>query len=271
MKEKFDSKQSYYDYYEPPKTFVKSAIRIINLLEFFYRTRRPAKAIEISRSLELPISSTKYLLSSFVDSGYLSYDPASKEYFPSILFTGLASWLSEIYPSGKVLRAIAKEAQQLLGDTIYIAVQHEQYMRTLIIQTQDEHTPTSYDFRVRIPLIGSASGNIALASRSDAELEKLIALECKKLPPESRAGFNEQQLAKIKLIQQQRFATREHTVSVEGSSELYIAVAVPLPVESNAPPMALGFCSIKTNFTQDVEKIAGALNDLVTKYQDQLP
>lgn len=271
MKEKLDSEQPYYDYYEPPKTFVKSAIRIINLLEFFYRTRQPAKAIEISRSLELPISSTKYLLSSFVDSGYLSYDPASKEYFPSILFTGLASWLSEIYPSGKVLRAIAREAQQFLGDTIYIAVQHEQYMRTLIIQTEDEHTPTSYDFRVRIPLIGSASGNIALASRSDVELEKLVAQECKKLRPELRSGFNEQILAQIKEIQQRGFATREHAVSVEGTSERYIAVAVRLPVETNAPPMALGFCSLKTSLTQDVETIAKYLNDLIRKYHDQLP
>lgn len=265
-----DEEDSYYTYYDPPKTFVKSAIRVMSVLEHFYRDRQPARVIEISRSLNLPLSSTKYLLTSLVDSGYLTFDKTSKKYFPSILLTGLASWLSEIYPSGRTLHDLAREVRATLGETVSIAVQHDQYMRTLVIDMASSRTPPSFDFRVRIPMIGSASGSIALAAWSDDELARFAYQEAQKRPPQLRKDTKDDVLEHIRQVRRQGYAIKEHSLNIEGKQESYIAVAVPLPTGHKGPPMALGICGFSSVLAGREPELAGVMSDIADRYRDQL-
>lgn len=265
-----DDEDSYYTYYEPPKTFVKSAIRVMSVLEHFYRDRQPARVIEISRSLDLPLSSTKYLLTSLVDSGYLTFDKTSKKYFPSILLTGLSSWLSEIYPSGKTLHDLARETRARLGETVSIAVQHDQYMRTLVIDMASSRTPPSFDFRVRIPLIGSASGSIALASWLDNEVTRFVSQEAQKHPPHLREDTTGEVLEYIQEVRNQGYAIKEHSLSIDGEQESYTAVAVPLPAGHKNPPMALGICGFSSVLAGRESELAGIMSEIANQYRDQL-
>lgn len=261
---------SYYTYYEPPRTFVKSAIRVMSVLEHFYRDRQPARVIEISRGLDMPLSSAKYLLVSLVESGYLTFDKSSKTYFPSILLTGLASWLSEIYPSGKVLHELARDTRLKLGETVSIAVQHEQYMRTLVIDMASNRTPPSFDFRVRIPMIGSASGSIALASWTDDEVRRFVAQEDLKQPPDQREDTTNQILNHIRQVRQQGYAVREHSLNVDGEQECYTAVAIPLPTAGKSPTLALGVCGIKSALGDKEYELAEAMHQIAARYSERL-
>jgi DNA-binding IclR family transcriptional regulator len=270
MSDTGDGDRSAYSYYEPPKTFVKSAIRVINVLEYFYRDRQPARAVEISRELDLPVSSAKYLLTSLVESGYLTFDKSAKTYFPSILFSGFASWLAEIYPSGEVLRELAKEIHQELKDVVSIVVQHENNMRALIIEKDGSETPPAYDFRARIPMTGSASGSIALASKSDVEVAAVAAQESRKLPPNLRAVQGDQLLAQIRAVRQRGYAIKEHHVTLDGRLQSLIAVAIAIPVAPNYPPMALGICGSREKLLGREADVASAMQTIVEKYRSRL-
>lgn len=270
MPENPDEERKYYSYYNPPKTFVKSAVRVMNVLEYFYRGRQPARAAEISRALDLPVSSTKYLLTSLVDSGYLTFDKVSKEYFPSILFAGFASWLAAIYPSGEILRTLARELQSVHGNTVYVVVQHDQYMRALIIETDSPTTPPAYDFRARIPLLGSASGLVALSARPDSEVADFVAQESRKLPPEFRADHTEQILTRIRQIRAQGYAVREHTLNLDGTTDAFMAVALPLPTDDKTPSMVLGICGPTSALAGTEAFLADAMKQAVDKYHGAL-
>lgn len=256
-------------YFEPPKTFVKSAVRVVGVLEHFYRSRQPARAVEISRDLELPVSSTKYLLTSLVEAGYLTFDKQSKKYFPSILFTGFASWLASIYPGGETLRMLAREAFDQFGEMTSIMVQHEDHMRALVIETPNGSVPPAYDFRVRIPLLGSASGRIALAARSDEEIAALIKREARKLAPELRDAYDRIP-AEVSEVRERGFAVRSHTVANGDSRETYLALAVPVPVVRTAPPMALGIMGEAHRLAGHEAEFAGQLTALVERYREML-
>lgn len=265
-----DTHANYIDYYTPPKTFVKSAIRVMNVLEFFYRSRQPARAADISRALELPVSSTKYLLTSLVDSGYLTFDKESKEYFPSILFAGMASWLAAIYPSGETLRALSRDLQATLGHTVSVVVQHDQFMRALIIETASPETPPAYDFRARIPLASSASGLVALSTKSDREVMDYLDQEARKLPPELRDNTRDPVLEQIRLIRQRGYGIREHRVDDHGTGTAFMAIAIPLPVDARLPPMVLGIAGPSAALKGREQVFASALASGVDKYREAL-
>lgn len=256
-------------YFEPPKTFVKSAVRVLGVLEYFYRDRQPARAIEIGRELDLPVSSAKYLLTSLVEAGYLTFDKQSKKYFPSILFAGFSSWLAGIYPSGEALRMLAKETREIFSEMTSIMVQHEDHMRALVIETGGTFVPAAYDFRVRVPLLGSASGRIALAASSDDEVSELVKREVRKLPPELREQYNRIP-AEVREVRERGFAVRSHTVAEGDARETYLALAVPVPVARAAPPMALGIMGAEQHLAGREVELAGRLTTLVEKYRDAL-
>lgn len=254
-------------YYEPPKTFVKSAVRVLGVLEYFYRNRHPARAVDICRTLDLPVSSTKYLLTSLVDSGYMTFDKESKKYFPSILFTGFASWLSSIYTSGEVLRNLAREVHETLGDTISITVQHEEHMRALIIEMDNDATPPAYDFRVRIPLIGSGGGLVVLARLSDEEVIALINKESGKLPPDQRQNRHEQILSDVRQTRLRGYSLKKHIVNVTGEPETLSVISIPLPTPDKTPPMVLALSTTDPKLEGDEARLAATMKGIVERHQ----
>lgn len=268
MKDIEASDNAVYSFYKPNKTFVKSAIRVINVLEYFYRDRQPARAIEISRELDLPTSSTKYLLTSLVESGYLTFNKTDKTYFPSILFSGFASWLAEIYPSGEVLRRLAKDVHQQLGEIITITVLHENNMRALVIEKNSVKTPPAYDFRVRIPLIGSSSGAIALACKPDEEIMEIITYESRKLAPHIRQDQENYVLAQIKHVREKGYSVKTYEFKEDDDIQPSIAVSIPLLMNNNAPPMALGICGSKENLAGKESELAAKMKAILEQYQN---
>ena len=96
---------------------VKSAVRVIEVLEFFDAVQREASLSEIARALGYPLSSTSMLLHSLVGCGYLSQD-AKRAYRPTPRVKLLGAWLSPLLdPNGPVssmMDWVASECQQLV-------------------------------------------------------------------------------------------------------------------------------------------------------------
>lgn len=61
-----------------PPSVVKSAGRVLQILEFFDDVKREANVVEICRALGYPQSSTSVLLRSLVQLGYLAYTPKGR-------------------------------------------------------------------------------------------------------------------------------------------------------------------------------------------------
>ncbi|MDB5451556.1 MAG: hypothetical protein JWO33_134, partial [Caulobacteraceae bacterium] len=75
----------------------KSAIRALDLLEYFAVVKRPLRATDIAHAFNLHPSSTDQLLKTMVDSAYLLIDPLEKLYYPSPRLVRFANWLTSGY------------------------------------------------------------------------------------------------------------------------------------------------------------------------------
>lgn len=62
---------------------VKSVVRVFDILELFSARQKPMSAIEISRALDLPVTSTHAILKSMRTLNYLDHDGQKRTFYPS--------------------------------------------------------------------------------------------------------------------------------------------------------------------------------------------
>lgn len=113
---------------------VKSAVRVLEILEHFGRERRPLRLTEVAQALNCPTSSTAALLKSMVAQGYLSFDRATHAYMPTSRLPLLVNWIP-IRPYDAIpLMDAMENLQRLTGEMIVLAIEsgiYLEYVRTL--------------------------------------------------------------------------------------------------------------------------------------------
>lgn len=114
---------------------IKSAARVLEILEYFSEIRRAATVGEVCRTLSYPQSSTSVLLHSMHELGYLSFDPQRRSFAPTVRVAMLGGWLNEaLAPKGSVTRMM-EELRARTQETVILALQngvHAQYASILL-------------------------------------------------------------------------------------------------------------------------------------------
>jgi DNA-binding IclR family transcriptional regulator len=72
---------------------VKSARRVIDILAHFSNAQRAQRPMEISRALDMPISSCLSLLNTMARAGVMKYDQADRTYVPTAVLKTLSHWI----------------------------------------------------------------------------------------------------------------------------------------------------------------------------------
>ena len=137
-----------------PHSVVKSAGRVMQIMEFFDDVRRPASAVEVGSSLGYPQSSTSMLLHSMSVMGYLHHDPERRTYMPSSRLALAGAWLNDrLLEKGPLLELmenlheITEQAvllsmrQGIFGQYIHV-VQAVQKVGHLVVGTKRHLTST---------------------------------------------------------------------------------------------------------------------------------
>lgn len=164
--------------YGPPATgSVKSAGRVLRILEFFDEIQREARVAEIAERLSFPQCSTSILLNCLVDLGYMDYLPESRSFIPSPRVTLLGTWLDKgPVRNGSLIRML-EEISQKTGDTIIIAARNgivSQYIHVLQARSAMRfHVPQGS----RRLAVWSATGFALLTGFSEKEIRALPLCE----------------------------------------------------------------------------------------------
>lgn len=153
---------------------VKSVGRVFEVLEAFNETRRPLLAIEISKRLAYPASSTAALLKSMVKLGYLSFDRHDRRYFPTIRIAIISEYLhGALFGRGNIM-ALMGDLHSLIGETIILGVRKD-------LEAQYVHIiPGIYPIMLNVPpgtvrpLHRSGMGWALLSQSDDAEIRTIV-------------------------------------------------------------------------------------------------
>ncbi len=100
---------------------IKSAQRVLEVLEYFNSERREGTVMDIARTYGYPQSSTSELLSCLVALGYLRRDLRARTYKPSARVAMLGAWVQpDLFRHGAAL-SLMDELAADVGATIMIA------------------------------------------------------------------------------------------------------------------------------------------------------
>lgn len=153
---------------------VKSAARVLRILEFFDNIRRPATATEIARHFAFPASSTSQLLRSMTNTGYLVIDRNSREYSPSMRVSLLGNGWNRDYVSEGPILNMMRSLNARTGRAIFLAVQSNcdaQYIHAY--QSPLPGRP-HLALGTRRPLSQCGAGIALLSALPDADVAKIV-------------------------------------------------------------------------------------------------
>ena len=103
------------------RSTVKSARRVLEILELFAQGLRQATVMDVANALTYPQSSTTALLSTLTTLGFLRFDPTDRTYSPTLRVMLLGSWMQdELFGEGSLV-ATMEHLRQLTRQTPFIS------------------------------------------------------------------------------------------------------------------------------------------------------
>lgn len=244
------------------QTSVKSAQRVLELLEYFAEVRRPASIKEICQSLGYPQSSTSVLMKSLVDLGYFDYEQRTRMYVPNLRLALSTSWIQEEMYSTQSLLRLMDDVQQRTGHAVMIGAQDGVFVRYLhVLQAHDKSRFALKSGALR-PLFRSAAGKMLLTTKTDREIELLL----------HRANVVEQDASlrldlatareDIARVRLDGYSMSRGTATPGGA-----ALAVLLPVRRGAPQMTLSIGGPIAEIRRDKAFLLRTLTQLVSPFR----
>jgi DNA-binding IclR family transcriptional regulator len=237
---------------------VKSAQRMLELLEFFAEERRPTTVGVIAQSLGWPQSSTSVLLAGLAESGYFDHDVRTGMYVPNVRVALATAWLQEhVYSEYNLLRLMESVLEQT-GHTVMIGTRRGVHVRYLhVLQATREGRFVAKTGSLR-PLFHSAAGKMLLTTLPEREVAMLLrkanALE---VEPSRRLEFPavKHELEKVRKL---GYAVSTGT-SMAGAAAL--AILIPVPRERESMTLSVG--GPLSEVTQERDELARILKEAI--------
>ena len=153
---------------------VKSAVRVLEVLEYFDSIQREAGVTEVARALGYPVSSTSVLLQTLAERGYVEQD-VRRMYRPTPRVALLGAWIDpQLAPEGPVMQMM-REFGEKTGETIILAVPRGMVVRYIYV------VPATTTLRMHVgpgtlrPLATSGFGRVFLAGMADDDVRQVVA------------------------------------------------------------------------------------------------
>ena len=153
---------------------IKSAHRVLEILEYFDQDRCHATVMDMSRALNYPQSSTSELLRCLARLGYLHYNRFRRNYCPTARVALLGAWVKpSLFRGGPVLSAI-DEIAEITKETVILSTIRNYVLQHLhVLHGTSEHAVDAHGGDTR-PVLHSPQGLLALASYRNEHIRSAL-------------------------------------------------------------------------------------------------
>ncbi len=204
---------------------VRQAANVLEILEYFARTKKPATLADLADHFSWPRSSTFNLLTTLSEKGYL-YEPRPRAgYYPTPRWLAMARLVSEVEPLPAWTHALIADLSAETGETAAIAAPSG--TMAVFIDVVESSAPIRYFAQIghRIPIHATSSGRALLlqytAEERDAVYRKIEFKQYGLSTPISIDAVEAELRAS---------ADRDYCQSFADYSRDLAGVAIPLPI-----------------------------------------
>lgn len=153
---------------------IKSAHRVLEILEYFDQDRRHATVMDMSRTLNYPQSSTSELLRCLTRLGYLHYNRARRTYSPTARVALLGAWVKpSLFRGGPVLSVI-DEVAKITGETVVLSTSSNYALQHLHVIHGSHDGAVDAHGGDELPLLHSAQGRLLLSSYRNEHVRSAV-------------------------------------------------------------------------------------------------
>jgi DNA-binding IclR family transcriptional regulator len=214
---------------------VKSALRAIEILEYFKKVRQPRAMSEIGLALGYPPSSTTVLLKTLVALGYLNYDRRARVYFPTPKVTSLGDWIPRmLFGSSRTLEAM-RDVHAATGETVSIGTTNDVYLQYVQIIQSVHALRFHVDEGTLRPLTHSALGWLLMSTMPDDKIDNIIRRANIATPNAADRVKIPEMVKRIRDIRGKNHCSAENIPILGGAT-----ICVLLPVTIQNQPVVLG-------------------------------
>ena len=240
---------------------VKSAQRVLELLEYFGANRRQVSVMEICRALGYPQSSTSELLRCLVNLGYLTYDGRERSFRPTPRVAILGAWVKpELFRQGHLLPMMDELS---VSTTELIALATTVGVTVRYIHVIDATNPV----RMHVPqgatrpLLISATGKLFLTQYDERKVKSLVhRLNAEEPDPERKVRYAD--LAnELDQIRRQGYAVSYNKVNPGGGM-----IAMLLPSADRDQPLAVGIGGVSAILEANLDRYLAALRQAIARH-----
>lgn len=241
---------------------IKSAARVLEVLEYFAEVRGAATVNEVSKSLSYPQSSTSVLLHSMQKLGYLSFDRKARSFAPTVRVAMLGGWLNEALTVSGSITQIMEELRVRTRETVILALQngsHVQYASILLGTSPDRIYIRTGSLK---PICRAAVGKVLLALQASSEVGLLV----RRVNAEADGDANQICLASLNQELRQ-IRLQRHARSLGSVRENRDVIATTLPVPSGHVPLAVGVGGPLERMDRIRDDVLRAFDEVIGKHR----
>jgi len=240
---------------------VKSAGRVLRILELFDVLRREAPVYEVAELLALPQSSTSVLLRSMVVMGYLQFNRTTRAFKPTTRVALLGNWVNGTMISDGLLMRLLQRINARTNQAVVVAVRNQIWSE--YIHVVQATTPVRL-FVVkgsRRSLVRSGTGLMLLADLSDTDVKRIA------LRTNAEAGADEPRDCIRTLMQQvaevrgQGWAATFDTITKGGGM-----IAMRLPQVDTEEQLVVGVPGVTDNLRANLDIYLNVLREETARY-----
>lgn len=156
-----------------PHNIAKSAVRALDVMEYL-AANGSARAVDISRALQLPASSADQLLKSMVDAAYLVLDERNKRYLPSARLARCARAIVETGGSNQAVWRAMKQIRDALNCMVVVLSSYSRGGLQIVEYISDGRSEQTIGKGHKVPVIESVAGRALLATKPASEVRRIV-------------------------------------------------------------------------------------------------
>jgi DNA-binding IclR family transcriptional regulator len=240
---------------------VKSAGRVLQILELFDVLKREALVSEVSELLGFPQSSTSALLRSLVVMGYLSFNAQTRAFAPTTRVALLGSWVNGPLLGDGPLVSLLHRLNVRTGQAVVLAVRNQIWSQYIHVVQAISPVRLFVVKGSRRPLVRSGTGLTLLADLKDNEIKRIGTRYNAELEAGETKVCLTTLLEQVQAVKRNGYAFNFNTVTQGGG---VIAMRLPRPV--NEEQFSIGLAGSTEILRDNLNEFLFALREEIANH-----